>query len=521
MLRYRQRAVLQSMSPGAHDKMPLMSRAGIQFRKWAILCHRWMGVVFCLLFAMWFVSGIVLMYWTYPGVGLQDRLARQAPLDASRIRLSPAEAYARLQTTEAPTRIQLSLYDGRPAYRFQFEDVPLLVYADTGEMQDEFSQALARRIAANWTGQPANRARFEGTITEPDQWTVSGEFRELRPFFKFSWPDGEEVYVSQVSGWVEQYTTRSSRLGAYFGAIPHWLYFTALRKKGSLWSKVVIWSSAAGTAVAIFGLVVGILLYSPVGKRYRFPRGRSSLPYAGQKRWHTMLGLVFGLVTCTWIFSGMLSMDPFDWQEERGNPRLGSTLRGGPLPLETFAEKDPRAALGAASASLRVKELDLTSFAGEPIYLARESAERSRIIPMHGAPAELLDAARVTRVLAEASRPYQLIEARVERQYEAYYLDRHHELPLPVLRVHLNDPPDSLYFVDLKTGRIVESYATASRWDRWLYHGLHSFDLPWLYKHRPAWDLVVWVLMLGGTGLSVTSVVIGWRRLQRKMASIF
>ena len=30
-------------------------------------------------------------------------------------------------------------------------------------------------------------------------------------------------------------------------------------------------------------------------------------------------------------------------------------------------------------------------------------------------------------------------------------------------------------------------------------------DLPFLYKHRPAWDLLVLALMLGGTSLCVTS----------------
>jgi len=42
--------------------------------------------------------------------------------------------------------------------------------------------------------------------------------------------------------------------------------------------------------------------------------------------------------------------------------------------------------------------------------------------------------------------------------------------------------------------------------------------LPWLYRHRPAWDILVLTLMLGGTALSVTSVIIGWRRLRRKLA---
>jgi hypothetical protein len=72
--------------------------------------------------------------------------------------------------------------------------------------------------------------------------------------------------------------------------------------------------------------------------------------------------------------------------------------------------------------------------------------------------------------------------------------------------------------VDFRTGRVVASYGSGGRWNRWLYHGLHSFDLPWLYQYRPAWDVAVLFLMLGGTGLCVTSVVIAWRRLRRKAA---
>jgi len=42
--------------------------------------------------------------------------------------------------------------------------------------------------------------------------------------FLFSWPDGEQVYVSARNGEVVQHTTRETRLAAYIGAIPHWLY---------------------------------------------------------------------------------------------------------------------------------------------------------------------------------------------------------------------------------------------------------------------------------------------------------
>jgi len=498
----------------------MMPRAAVQLRKYAILCHRWMGVTLCLLFAAWFVSGIVLMYCEYPVVRARDRLERAEALDAAQIRLSPEQAYARLDAVEPPSEVRLVLFDGRPAYRFQFGRDSLLVYADTGQLQDEFPAPLTLRIAAAWTRQPAALATFHGAFRREDQWTVSGEFGPLRPLMKYSWPDGAEVYVSGVTGEVVQATTRGSRLGAWFGAIPHWLYFTPLRKHGAAWSRVVIWASGIGTVASLFGLLAGLLLYSPAARRYRFPRGRSSIPYDGQKRWHTILGLLFGLVTCTWVFSGMLSMDPFAWDEGAEESRLASALRGGPLRMADFAAKGPQLALSEAAFQFRARELELAMFAGRPVYLARESPERSLIIPVDGPPSPAFDSARVAAVLAQAAKPYAVTAVRVVDRYESYYVDRHRDRPLPALSVQLNDPGASLYYVDLKTARIVQSYVNQTRWNRWLYHGLHSFDLPWLYRHRPAWDFAVLALMLGGTALSVTSMVIGWRRLRHKLRSM-
>src|SRR5271170_1709215 len=45
-----------------------MRQTGVYLRKFAIFVHRWLGLAFCLLFALWFVSGIVMMYSDYPGV---------------------------------------------------------------------------------------------------------------------------------------------------------------------------------------------------------------------------------------------------------------------------------------------------------------------------------------------------------------------------------------------------------------------------------------------------------------------
>jgi len=122
---------------------------------------------------------------------------------------------------------------------------------------------------------------------------------DVSPLWKFSWPDGEQVYVTQTTGDVVQHTTTGSRLGAYAGAIPHWLYFTPLRRNGARWSQIVIWSSGIGTISAILGIVVGVWMYSP-RKRYRYQGSATRIPYRGQKRWHTVLGLIFvalGIVT--------------------------------------------------------------------------------------------------------------------------------------------------------------------------------------------------------------------------------
>ena len=80
---------------------------------------------------------------------------------------------------------------------------------------------------------------------------------------------------------------------------------------------------------------------------------------------------------------------------------------------------------------------------------------------------------------------------------------------------------DTRYYIDPKTGRIAGTYSSRNWVNRWLYHGLHSLDFPWLYNYRPLWDIVVITLMLGGTALCVTSLLLTYRVLQRKLRARF
>jgi CTP:molybdopterin cytidylyltransferase MocA len=78
-------------------------------------------------------------------------------------------------------------------------------------------------------------------------------------------------------------------------------------------------------------------------------------------------------------------------------------------------------------------------FAGEPYYLARESPSVSRIIPIHGDSTKQFDSTRILKLVAQAALPAALTETRVVTSYEAYYLDRHQQHPLPALFVRLDD----------------------------------------------------------------------------------
>src|SRR5215471_13459915 len=266
---------------------------GLQvFRNGLIFIHRWLGVVLSTLFLLWFGSGIVMMYWDFPSVRDEDRIEHSQALDGAAIRLSPMEAYAVLGVRQPPSSARLNVFDGRPVYRFRTGRNERIVYADTGAVQGTVDSTAAARVASAWTGIPGGTATMQ-TMDEVDQWTVEGGLRNVRPLWKFSWPNGEQVYVSGA-GEVVQYTTTRSRFWAYLGAIPHWFYFTPLRKHQPEWSRLVIWSSGAGTIAAILGITIGLWMYSP-SKRYRIAGVATGIPYRGQKRWHTILGLIFGL----------------------------------------------------------------------------------------------------------------------------------------------------------------------------------------------------------------------------------
>ena len=62
------------------------------FKRSLIFIHRWLGVALCILFLLWFPSGIGMMYFPMPSVTPAQRLERLPVLEPSMVTVSPAEA---------------------------------------------------------------------------------------------------------------------------------------------------------------------------------------------------------------------------------------------------------------------------------------------------------------------------------------------------------------------------------------------------------------------------------------------
>ena len=71
-----------------------------------VLIHRWLGVAFCLLFAMWFATGVVMHFVPYPSLTEAERIAGLAPLGAGSLPYGPDAAVAATGIREA-TRVRL------------------------------------------------------------------------------------------------------------------------------------------------------------------------------------------------------------------------------------------------------------------------------------------------------------------------------------------------------------------------------------------------------------------------------
>ena len=89
-------------------------------------------------------------------------------------------------------------------------------------------------------------------------------------------------------------------------------------------------------ALGVFLTVIGIYLGIHQFRIKATTGGRS--PYRSWQLWHHYIGLMFGLFTLTWVFSGLVSMNPWGFLESGGYAGETRLLGGQQLPWAEVQE---------------------------------------------------------------------------------------------------------------------------------------------------------------------------------------
>ncbi|KAF0163929.1 MAG: Optional hypothetical component of the B12 transporter BtuN [Rhodocyclaceae bacterium] len=504
-------------------------------RRWLYIIHRWTGIVLCLFMALWFVSGVVMMYVGYPRLTQLERLEHlpqlslpaaccvspQQALQAAGSALPSTAHKQRTRGDNAPPELKLATIGDTPYWLVGEErNRQTAVHAVTGNIVDRFDEAHALFVSRRYA--EGNHPTLM-EIVHQDIFTVTSTLEPHRPLFRVALndADGTEVYVSSRTGEVVRDSTRLERGWNYVGSILHYFY----PLKGEFFDKwrrdIIIYTSLVGTIVAMLGVWIGVLRWRFKG---RFTSGSRSPYRSGWMRWHHISGLIFGLVTITWVFSGMLSLNPWKVFETDGaKPKLAA-FSGTDLDRARFA-LTPQEAIGRAG--FPVKEIGVQLFDGRPYYVLRAGNGRTGIIvaddpDVANIPMEMIPDASLLAAAAKLMPDHNITRATRLDSYDNYYYYRQpHNMGgqivrrLPVLRVEFDDPAHTWVHIDPYTASVFNRLDDRGRVKRWLFAFLHSFDSRGFVEIRPLWDVTLVLLSIGGFVLCVTSMVIGWRRLRR------
>lgn len=239
---------------------------------------------------------------------------------------------------------------------------------------------------------------------------------------------------------------------------------------------------AALPLLTLSGLWIGLL-------RWNFKRrpGKPSVPYRGLMHWHYFTGIFFGIGTLTWVFSGLVSMNPGDFNTPSQSPAERAVFSG---VREALRPADFRAAVPALASD--VVEAELLHYDGRPYYLTQSRKGTRQLIDARNGASARTDSPHLSALAPDLLPSARIVGLQVLDECDNYYYSRYPERgakPLPVLRVEFDDDAATWFHIDVLSGQVLERSTTTNRIYRWIYNGLHSWDIWWLWEHRPLWDI--------------------------------
>jgi hypothetical protein len=444
-----------------------------------------------------------MMYVSYPQLPQSQRLAALPRLD---LRACCQEGEAASIPPDARINdVRIEMVGPRAIAQLSLADRRAVIDLKTGK-QAQFAVDQAATVAGRLAALAKAPAAFEAAeLIHDDQWTVSGDFGRDRPLYKFSLvdPARTDFYVSSTTGRAVQMTTRNQRFWNWFGAVPHWVYFTALRRHPAAWNGFIVITSALGCFLTVLGMVIGVLQL----------RRRSSnrlTPYRGFMMWHHLPGVIFGGFALAWVLSGLLSMNPWGLLESDGPNTEFERIRGR---SPTWRELQSALRNIAAAAPLQgVVSLQSANLDGRQFFIAAFADGRRIRVDADGRPAPMspeVVALESGLIAAGSKGTPQLMDAA-----DNFYFSHHGQpVAFPVYRLLLNDSAATRYYLDAVSGEIVMKVDSATRGYRWLHEALHRLDFSEALRHRPTWDILMLVLLSGTTVVCATGLYAAIRRV--------
>ncbi|MGY8636256.1 PepSY domain-containing protein [Bradyrhizobium sp. 14AA] len=468
-----------------------------------VLLHRWLGIAFCLLFAMWFATGIVMHFVPFPSLTEAERFAGLVAVEGRAARTAIADAVAASGVADA-ARVRLIQRTDGPVYIVSGPSRLRAVRAADGQDASVRSPEVALAIAqahARQRGLDAARA-IVAAYADYDQWSVPNGFDRHRPLFRVALGDavGTEVYVSSRTGEVVLDTTRTERAWNLAGSVLHWIYPTVLRSNWQLWDRVVWTLSLLALIAAVLGAVLGIV-------RAKMRGGVIATPYRGWHALHHIIGLVATVFVLTWIFSGWLSMDHGRlFSRGQLNPAEDGVINAAPNWATALSfERTP--------ISPRAHEVEWLTFGGNLYRRERMGLEKQVVVGPDGGESAFINAQAIGSLMAQIATGCDAPSILADND------DYPAQSTVPGAPVYRSRCGDVWFDIDGADGRVLQRLDASRRAYRWAYGALHTLDFPILVAH-PRWrDVLVVGLCALGVVFSATGIVIGWRRLRSTFAA--
>lgn len=472
--------------------------------------HRILGTLLSILFLVWFLSGFVMIFHRFPKVPVTDKYACMDTIKGDLPAIDEILQHFLLNQGDI-RKASLKMWAGNAYIELATKDsiyrkpVDSLIQT-TGKPGYIYIENYAKRFLTT------DIIRVD-TLWELEQWIPFGYLKKDFPIYKFYFADEDkhQLYVSSITGEALQLTNKRNRFWAWVGAIPHWVYFTSLRQNSQLWIDVVVWLSGIGCLMCVAGIIIGIRPYLIIYRKKK----KWKTPYKKPAyKWHHIMGFIFGIFVFTFAFSGMMSLAKVpEWMVKVYHPDIQrSALTPERVDLQCF-EIDYRQILYAYPN--QVKNIEWASFGNTPIY---KVIIGNKVHFFNAGRNELTDLyVNEDMIKNRLSKTHtEPVSIQLIHEYDNYYMDREHTLPLPVYKVDISDVDHSTYYIHPESGSM-RYFNTNTRVRRWCYQVLHSFELSFLVKHPVLWNIVMWVTMIGGTFVSATGVWLGVRYIKRKL----